>query len=199
MSGAAKPGTRLRLRLEDEKEIALRAERVSAIMRIVKDAGGTATKQDAEAALIFHDTNVPYSPRAKVPYLFKSKAQKVAARSLMEALKRLASVLNTDDLLPAIKVLLPVSRDELKGWAEEIRRSAAVPLPGRKQKNKWKRHAVEAAANFCRQHHVPLMASKNGAFCRLAAVFDREAYVKAKPKPSSYFHACRDYLRVNPA
>jgi len=183
----------LRRRIEDEKEVALRNGRVAEIMRIVKAEGGTATKQDAEKAIISHDTRGPFSARC----FFKSKQQKVAAKSYMTALKRLAILLKNEDLPPAFKNLIPVSSDQLKNWAKYIGETTAAPLPDNKEKKKWKRHAVKGAARFGRRHGVELRASKNGAFCRLAAVFDREAFIVSRPRPSSYFHACRDYLNSN--
>src|SRR4029077_1736079 len=102
------------------------------------------------------------SQRPLDKYWIKNKAQKVAVKKMGAALRRLKATLNSHDLIFAIKNDFPMDDDEIDKWRTLLDKIAATELANVGSLNRYKRHAVKAAAEFLRQHDVPLTAARTG-------------------------------------
>lgn len=188
MSSAAKQIIRERYRILTPAELAFRKKRVDAAMNIVGDA---VTRRQVEEALVYHYTHLVHFPRPTDRYLFEHKGQKIAAKSLARAIRRLEYLLNDREQWPITRDS-PVTVAALQAWREKIDKSAEAKLVNKGGYDKFKRHAVKAAAAFCQKHNLPLKASRHGVFCRLAPLFYRGI-------GSNFYQLCREHLRNNHA
>jgi hypothetical protein len=114
-----------------------------------------------------------------------------SSKRMAAALRRLTATLNNHDLIFTIKADFPIDDGAAAKWCTLLDRIAATDIPNVGGLDLYKRHAVQSAADFLRQHGVWLTSARTGKFCRLAEVFYR-------PGNAKLYHYCREYLGENP-
>src|SRR4051794_2547676 len=133
--------------------------------------GSAATQAEVRTAIKRHHSEIPSHRPKNDDYWVRNKAQKLAVKRLAGILRRLKADLNSDDLIFAISRDFPVDEAEFEKWCTLLDKIAQTELPNAGSMDYFKRHAVQAAADFLREHDVPLTIARSGKFCRLAEVF----------------------------
>ena len=112
--------------------------------------------------------------------------QKNAAKDFELALHRLETALHRMErvgLHRSLSADFPMDKIMIEGWRKRALESAKTKLS--KSNFNWaKRTAVKAAARILKSHNIKLTTTRNGPFCRMAAV------CYGDPRESLYHEVC---------
>jgi hypothetical protein len=98
----------------------------------------------------------------------ENKKQKQALERVRKSLSRLIVTLQDDNLLHHVRNRMKV--DKLREHLQLVDKLARLRLPTPRRRSHLQREAVRQSAYLLELHNIPRTTSRQGKFCRLAAV-----------------------------
>jgi hypothetical protein len=154
----------------------------------MKIIGPTARLAVVEQAILIEPNFVLRATTWKQSGLYgvRTKQQKQAANKVAVALRRLEDALKSEHVTLKENRCLPFDEIAIKFARERFEAAAKTKLGPPNRTDLGKKRAALAAARLLQKHNLPVKVSRDGKFCRLAALLygDEEA---------DLFRHCRAY------
>ena len=133
--------------------------------------------------------NTRYRGQYRTPLRPVNKKEKQALERFGKSLRRLIVTLQDENLLDYARKRMKV--DKLREQLQHVEKLASLPLPRPRPSSRLQRAAVRQSAILLELHNIPRTTSRQGKFCRLAAVLYGD-------QTADLFEHCRKYQKDNP-